>query len=506
MSNTEPRVVFYNRERTSAPTLIAEVLESSTANGLFESSRAWNNGEIATGSSTSGLFGTPIETGTARGRYFDINLNALSGFSNRSRFMGLEDADSTTVTATNNTTFTVFRGNPARPNGYLSFDITIWFIANFERFRSSITNDYTLNLQIDILRNVGGSPRSYTDGDSYSTTSRTATTRVLNGQVVIDLTPDNIVETGSANFMTLPVVINLSADDSDITGFSFDADILEYTLSIVTASGTIPTSERLSMSIAPINNVIATSAGFGNVFRAPFGLGPFDSFTGAENERLIRYDVVRTANQFSMRIAFGTRINVPIPSEYNDGTIRMIYNDTVSNTRIIIFHQYVEETFHAVDLPRTVVMAYLIGGEVISEISLTLDVDASTIDTVESFRGINSLSRYPYDYDGWERQSITTTEAIFSKNIYKTYHQDFVKTTLKFQSMERRDAEIAVRLQRRTNFYISFTGFTETLQHDVPFTNVDLYRVTITKTINPKITSNIFGNGYDFNMEIQTSG
>nr|MCH9665163.1 hypothetical protein [Gammaproteobacteria bacterium] len=311
MSNTEPRVVFYNRERTSAPTLIAEVLESSTTNGLFESSRAWNNGEIATGSSTSGLFGTPVE-GTARGRYFDINLNALSGFSNRSRFMGLEDADSTTVTATNNTTFTVFRGNPARPNGYLSFDITIWFIANFERFRSSITNDYTLNLQIDILRNVGGSPRSYTDGDAYSTTSRTATTRVLNGQVVIDLTPDNIVETGSANFMTLPVVINLSADDSDITGFSFDADILEYTMTIVTASGTIPTSERLSMSIAPINNVIATAAGFGNVFRAPFSLG-VGTFTGAENERLIRYDVIRTANLISLRVAFRTTISVPIP-------------------------------------------------------------------------------------------------------------------------------------------------------------------------------------------------
>ena len=504
MSNTEPRVVFYNRENSSAPALISEVLESSSANGLFESSRAWNNGEIATGSSTSGLFGTPIE-GTAQGRYFDINLNALSGFSNRSRFMGLEDADSTTVTATNNTTFTVFRGNTARPNGYLSFDITIWFIANFERFRSSITNDYTLNLQIDILRNVGGSPRSYTDGDSYSTTSRTATTRVLNGQVVIDLTPDNIVESGSANFMTLPVVINLSPDDSDITGFSFDADILEYTLTIVTASGTIPTSERLSMSIAPINNVISTAGGLGNVFTAPFSLGG-GTFTGAENERIIRYDVIRTANQVSMRIAFGTIINVPIPSEYNDGTIRMIYNDTVSSTRIIMFHQYVEETFHAVDLPRTVVMIYLIGGEVISQISLTLDANASGIDTVESFRGINSLSRYPYDYDGWERQSITTTEAIFSKNIYKTHHQDFVKSTLKFQSMERRDADIVVRLQRRTNFYISFTGFTETLQHDVPFTNVDLHRVTITKTINPKITSNIFGNGYDFNMEIQTSG
>ena len=502
MSNTEPRVVFYNREHRELPAPIDEVLESSLANGLFESSRAWNNGEIATGSSITGLFGTPVE-GTAQGRYFDINLNALSGFSNRSRFMGLEDADSTTVADTNNTTFTVFRGNSARPNGYLSFDITIWFIAGFERFASSITNDYTLNLQIDILRNVGGSPRSYEDGDAYSTTSRTATTRVLNGQVVIDLTPDNIVSSGSANFMALPVVINLSPDDSDITGFSFQADILEYTMTIVTASGTIPTSERLSMSIAPINNVISTASGVSNIFRAPFTIVP-NAITDVE--RIIRYDIIRTANLISFRIDFTTTVNVPIPSSNNDGTLRIIYNDTVSNTRILIVHQYLEEHFHSVAIPRTVVMIYTIGTETISSISLTADNNTSSIDTVEAFTEINRLSRYPYDYDGWERQSITTTEAIFSKNIYKTYHQDFVKSTLKFQSMERRDAEIVVRLQRRDNFYISFTGFTETLQRDVPFSNVDLYRVTITKTINPKITRNIFGNGYDFNMEIQTSG
>ena len=508
MSNTEPKVIFYNRVRVVTAGSEDESLVRGTGDGLFRSSRAYGNGRITTGAPNNNLYATPA-SGTAQGRYFDVNLNAFQGNLNRLFFMGFHDATVTSVSEANDNTFTVFRNNRARPNGYLSFTLNVAYIGNSEGFISSITNDYTINLTMSIIRGIPTGTRTYSNGDSYTPAITNAVNgvrpdgaRVLETQLVIDLSPSDIPAT--TNSTPIPVVINLASTDTDITGNSFDADIVEYSISITSSSGTIPTTERLVLWLSPRNDVISVEAG-ATTERITLNLFFRNNFLA--RERLLRFEVTGRPTEFFANIggqAYTRNILTTVTSDF--GVVIMHYDETIDNTRLVIFSRVVDPDPFTGDPFTAIVMVFILGRSDIGSPAVTCQEVLAPTDTAEAFEEIRRLSRYPYDYDGWERQSITTTEAIFSKNIYKTYHQDFVQSTLKFQSMDREDARVAIAMQRLSNFYISFTGLTTTIQNDEPFSNVNLHRVTITKKINPKITSNIFGNGYDFNMEIQTSG